>query len=73
MFQSKIDNYTLRAVCIANDWYTCGTIEEYEKLFKKNRNGATVGELADDIYLHSSNAEKKDIFVKLLETAERRV
>lgn len=52
----------LRALCIKNDWYTCGDCEEYENLFNRlhDENGDRVemtteklAEIASDILEHS--------------------
>ena len=52
----------LRAVCIAHDWYTCGTNEEYAALFAKlhdedgcpvNMTTEMLAEIAADIMAHS--------------------
>ena len=52
----------LRALCIRNNWYTCGTCKEYEALFNRlyDEDGCPVNlttkklvEIADDIMAHS--------------------
>ena len=52
----------LRSICIQHDWYTCGTNEEYGRLFDKLTDccGCPVHltteklvEIADDIWDHS--------------------
>lgn len=52
-------NYTvttrenLRLLCIRHDWFTCGSIEQYEKLFYANENGCPLEEIATIIWLCS--------------------
>lgn len=52
----------LRALCIRNDWYTCGTCEEYNRLFERlydsdgcpvNLTAQKLAEIAEDIMIHS--------------------
>lgn len=52
----------LRSVCVKNDWYTCGTNEEYASLFSKlhdeygcpvNMTTEKLAEIAVDIMEHS--------------------
>ena len=52
----------LRALCIRNNWYTCGTCKEYEALFNRlydedgcpvNLTTKKLAEIADDIMAHS--------------------
>lgn len=51
----------LRSLCIKNDWYTCGTNAEYEKVLemanKENITTDDIVEIATDIYEHSSNIQ----------------
>lgn len=57
--------YELRRICIRNDWYNCGTNEEYENLFARLRsNGGyahitteKLAEIAADIMEHSDDME----------------
>lgn len=57
-----LDSSKLRATCIKNDWYTCGTNEEYSNLFAKlhdeygcpeNMTTEKLAEIAEDIWQHS--------------------
>lgn len=32
----------LRQLCIKNNWFTCGSNEQYEKLFYANENGCPI-------------------------------
>lgn len=54
-------NYTvttfenLRRLCIEKGWFTCGTNEQYEKLFYANEHGATIDEIAMIIWVCSED------------------
>lgn len=39
-------NHFLRELCIKNNWFTCGTCEQYEKFFELNENEASLETLA---------------------------
>ena len=45
--------WELRDLCIKNNWFTCGSIEQYEKLFYANENGCPIEEIATIIWLCS--------------------
>ena len=47
----------IRLVCIKNDWYTCGTCEEYNAMFELVYTGAAIVEIADNIYAHSETTK----------------
>ncbi len=54
-------NYTvtttenLRNLCINHNWFTCGTNEQYEKLFYANENGCPIEQIATIIWLCSDD------------------
>ena len=48
-----IPNDDLRTLCIRNDWFTCGTNRQYEKLFEANRFGASLHDIVVIIWLCS--------------------
>lgn len=50
----KIDVGKVRAMCIRNDYYTCGTNEDYDKMFQKCRSNCDVLLIASDILEHSN-------------------
>lgn len=60
MKKERLDSGKLRNICIEHDWFTCGSIEQYEKLFQANDIGAGIDELATIIWI-CSNAEKQAI------------
>lgn len=50
---SVTTTWELRELCINNNWFTCGTVEQYEKLFYANENGCPIEEIATIIWLCS--------------------
>lgn len=68
-YNVKIENGTLRQLCITNDWFTAGTCEQYEKLFELNEKGASVETLATVIWTCSCDAEYETILDKLNEVS----
>lgn len=56
----------LRSLCIKNNWFTEGTNEQYEKLFRANEFDFSIEEIATIIWLCSKD-EYCDIFLKLRE------
>ncbi len=61
-----LESYELRELCIKNDWFTCGTVKQYEKLFDRNKEGASIAELSIIIWVCSNNIPKDEIYSKLL-------
>ena len=57
----EISNEDLRALCIKKGWFTNGDNEQYERLFKRNSEGASIDELATIIWICSSNAYLESI------------
>lgn len=45
----------LRSLCIRKQWFTCGTNEQYEKLFYANEMGCPIEEMATIIWLCSDS------------------
>ena len=65
---SVTNTWELRQLCIAHDWFTCGTIEQYEKLFYANENGCPIEEIATIIWLCSDeNCRRVDVLDILTE------
>lgn len=56
-----LESYELRELCIKNDWFTCGTIKQYEKLFDRNKEEASINELSIIIWVCSNNISKDEI------------
>lgn len=61
----------LRALCCENNWFTCGTASQYEKLFYANERGCPVEEIATIIWLCSFDVSRKDILAELKAKQER--
>lgn len=64
-----IDSFDLRQLCINNNWFTCGSIKQYEKLFDRNSEGASLDELATIIWICSDEDKghtKQSIYMALL-------
>lgn len=57
----KISNDKLYAICNKYQWFTCGSIRQYDKLFEKNKAGASLETLAVIIWLCSSNHTEQQI------------
>jgi len=59
----QLGSSDLRALCIAENWYTGGTNEEYSNLMqmakKENITTDDIVEIATDIYEHSLTAMRK--------------
>lgn len=56
----------LRSLCVRKNWFTCGTNEQYEKLFYANEHGCPIEEIATIIWLCSDeNHCRRDILFEL--------
>lgn len=53
-------NETLREICIENNWFTCGSNSQYDKLFYMNEHGCSADELALVIWLCSKESFSKE-------------
>lgn len=59
---ATVDTETLRTLCIKNNWFTCGTCEQYDKMFEANKDAYTsVDEIVSMIWLCSDDCSKGDI------------
>lgn len=65
---SVTTTWRLRDLCIDNNWFTCGSIGQYEKLFYANENGCPIEEIATIIWVCSDEecrrADVLDILVR---------
>ena len=61
-----INNHTLYRLCNEKQYFTCGTNEQYEKLFELNALDTATIELATIIWICSDNASRKDIINELI-------
>ena len=50
-------NEELRLLCIRNNWFTQGSINQYDKLFYANENRCPIEEIATIIWLCSDEEE----------------
>ena len=65
--------YNLRNLCIRKNWYTCGSNEEYLKLFGRlSEDGMAavitpekLAEIAEDIYRHSCADDCTDGYLEI--------
>lgn len=60
----KISREELRMLCIKNDWFTCGTNQQYYKLFEALEKGYTLEVIAAIIWV-CSDGDKQDIISTL--------
>lgn len=69
MTYSVIPTDDLRRLCIKRNWFTCGTVEQYEKLFYANSHGCTMEEIATIIWICSDDEQhcRRDILADLKE------
>lgn len=55
-----MDTETLRDLCIKNNWFTCGSNSQYNKLFDMNENGCPIDELALVIWICSKESFSRE-------------
>ena len=61
----------LRELCIKNEWFTCGTNAQYDKLFQENKNESPIEEIALIIWLCSDeHFTRGEIISELLKARE---
>lgn len=63
-------NEDLRLLCIKNNWFTCGSIRQYEKLFKANEELAPIEEIVTIIWLCSDDKWNKTDILNELQNAK---
>ncbi len=61
----RLDSSELRALCIRNNWFTCGDISQYRRFFQRNDEGANLDELATIIWICSDNIPYTEIYAAL--------
>jgi hypothetical protein len=66
---SVTTTWNLRQLCIDHNWFTCGSIEQYEKLFYANEHGCPIEEIATIIWLCSDDECRRADVLDILETA----
>lgn len=66
--------WNLRDLCVKNDWFTCGSIDQYDKLFYANENGCPIEEIATIIWLCSSEETRRaDVLDILIEAHKEHI
>lgn len=55
----------LRSLCVKNNWFTCGTNEQYEKMFYANEHFCPLEEIATIIWICSDGCRRRDILDEL--------
>lgn len=64
----------LRTLCIKNNWFTCGSNRQYEKLFYANENGCPIEEIATIIWLCSDDeCRRMDVIDILVEANKKHI
>ncbi len=63
--QDKVSVNDVYRLCNEKRWYTCGSNEEYEKMFQIIRDGKPLNEVAADIYEHSEIAKCGNLAIVL--------
>lgn len=66
----KLTREVLRRICISNEWFTCGTNEQYEKLFAALDNERPLHEIATIIWVCSEDCWTLDGIKAMLRTYE---
>lgn len=61
-----INNNTLYRICNEKKYFTCGTNEQYEKLFALNTLDTSIIEIATIIWICSEEHSRKDIIDELI-------
>ena len=56
---------TLRQLCIKNDWFTCGSNRQYEKLFIANEENWSIDEITSIIWVCSDEVPYNAIYNEL--------
>lgn len=70
MKNQTMDFDRLYTACNRNEWFTCGSNEQYEKMFDMNNHGASIRDLAVIIWACSEGYELEEIEEKLKELEE---
>ena len=61
----RLDSAELRALCIRNNWFTCGDIRQYTRFFQRNDEGAQPEELAAILWICSDDSPYEQIYSTL--------
>lgn len=66
-----VEPENLYALCVRQNWFTCGTNEQYDKMFRANKEGAPIEEIAAIIWVCSDDVNKNDILTILKAEREK--
>ena len=66
MMQKTRQREKLLNLCVREQWFTSGSIKQYEKLFEAYENGAGIDCIATILWVCSSNATLEKITATLL-------
>lgn len=67
-----LNSWTLYNLCNKNNYFTCGTNEQYDKLFEANKFNAPIDDLATIIWICSDeNIRRRDIKENLKKAREQ--
>ena len=66
MMQKTRQHEKLLNLCVREQWFTSGSIKQYEKLFEAYENGAGIDCIATILWVCSSNATLEKITATLL-------
>lgn len=64
-----VPNFRLRELCIEHNWFTCGTCEQYDKLFLMNEDeneNYSIGDVITCIWLCSDEKWSRREIIDLL-------
>lgn len=67
---SVTDPASLRMLCIRQNWFTCGSNEQYDKMFYANANGWPIENIATAIWICSENVDRDTVLNILREERE---
>ena len=70
--KNQLPYYQLRELCIEKQWFTCGTCQQYDRLFQKASEGASIKELSLIIWLCSYNGLEQEEVEKVLLRAQKK-
>lgn len=67
----KLTTYQLRELCIRENWFTNGCIDQYNTLFKRLNEGAPFDEIVIIIWICSNGVSAQEISTKIHHEEER--
>ena len=70
MIKKTMSSDDLRSLCIKKNWFTGGSIRQYDMLFLSNELGESIETLATIIWVCSVRASRKEIIAELQKLRE---